>query len=107
RCWAKPASPGLVVALARRLRRLLPDRHVFCALACELFTIPTAPALTQGHAADMGHQVELRWPDVSKRHGGDLELPVDGGVVMGNQALRDDLELVETELRGAHLERPD
>src|SRR6266508_1563550 len=58
------------------------------AFAGEGLSLPSAPAFAEPHSGDSGHQVELGWPYVAIRRGEDLELAVDGPVVMGEQDLR-------------------
>src|SRR5919199_1353660 len=83
---------------------LLPDRNVLGALARERLTLPAAPALQERHPGEPCHQVELRGPDVAKRQREELDLTVADPVVVRDQALPDNVVLVESEMRRGHVE---
>ena len=89
------------------LLRQLPDGDVLGALARERLAPPPRPALAQRHPGEARHQVELGRPHVAERHRVQLELAVDDPVVVGDQALRRDVVLVEAEPRGVDVERAD
>src|SRR3954447_3797758 len=79
---------------------------MFAALARERLALEAAPALAQLQARELGHQVELGGPGVAERDrvadraalGRDLE-------VMRDQALVDDVVLVEADPVLADVER--
>src|SRR5215208_4250091 len=72
---------------AQRKSSAFPDGDVLAALAREGRAAPVAPALAQGQAGELSHQVELRRPDVTERHGQELPAPVDEGEVVRDEAL--------------------
>src|SRR5204863_5464314 len=94
-------------AVAPLRRRLLPDRDVLRALARERLALPAAPAFAEAHPCQLRHQVELRRPDVAERNRPPLELPIRSRVVVRDQALVDDVVLVEAEVRLADGEGTD
>ena len=92
---------------ARRLRT--PGSHGFSqtetclrAVARERLPVPAAPALAQAHPGQLRHEVELRGPGVAERNREALEPSVDDPEVMGREALRRDVVLVDPPARLAH-----
>src|SRR5580704_12056812 len=82
------------------LRHLLPHRHVLVALAREGLAPPVGPALTQAHAGDARHEVELGGPHEAPRRREGLGLPVREPVVVRHSLLVGDVQGVEPSLVG-------
>src|SRR5688572_28573291 len=86
---------------------LLPNRDVLAAVARERLPLPPAPAVAQRQPRKLRLQVELRGPRVSKGSREALEPSVAGLEVMGRQALRRDVGLVQPPARVAYVEGAD
>src|SRR5439155_12408513 len=84
---------------------LLPQGDVPAALARERLALPAAPPPAQRHPPPR-HQVELRRPDVAERYRDDVHLFAGNRVVMRDETLRDDVVLVEAEMRGRDVVTP-
>jgi hypothetical protein len=73
--------------------RLLPDRHVRCAFAIEWRLIPVRPTVSQKHARELGHEIQLRRIHISKRG---LDFPpavVLDHEMVGNGLLRNQVRI--------------
>jgi hypothetical protein len=77
---------------------------VHAALAHERLSLPAGPALAQAHPGKLGHEVELGGPRVTERNREALESSVHDLEVMGREALRRDVVLVDPPSRLAQME---
>src|SRR5262249_41026886 len=103
---ARPACRPSTRRSARRRRRrssrsssvLLPYRDVLRALVGERRAIPVGPALAELETGEPCHEVELARPHVAARHRETLRT----GLVMRDEALLDEVVLVDADVVVAH-----